>query len=120
MWPEQSSVPRLGRTAVAARMLAAMLLSMTALLWHGPFSLPLVTGACFGLGIALRAWTLSWTRLVLLLMWQFALVLALYALRFGLGGLDDGLRVAWRLALVFLPGMLVMRTTPHGDVARLP
>ncbi len=119
MFEHVDSLPRLGRSAVAARMLASMLVSMAALLWHGPFSLPIVTGACLGLGIALRAWTLSWRRLVLLLMWQFALILALYALRFGLGGLDDGLRVAWRLALVFLPGMLVMRSTPHGDVARL-
>ena len=58
MFEHVDSLPRLGRSAVAARMLASMLVSMAALLWHGPFSLPIVTGACLGLGIALRAWTL--------------------------------------------------------------
>jgi energy-coupling factor transport system permease protein len=98
---------------------AAMILALGAMLWHGPWSLPVLTFGTATLAVAVGAHRHSWKRLVLVFIWQVALVMALYLLRYGVQRLPDGALVAYRLVLLVLPGVLLMKTTHHGDMARL-
>ncbi len=111
--------PRVSQTHLVARMAAALILSLAAMLWHGPWSLPALTLGTAALALAVGAHRHPWKRLVLVFVWQVALVLALYLLRYGPQSLPEGLRVAYRLVLLVLPGVLLMRSTHHGDMARL-
>lgn len=100
-------------------MASALLLSFAAMLWHGPWSLGVISGGLLLFGIAVKAHRFPWKRLCLIFVWQLSLVVILYALRFGAQGVVEGARVGYRLVLVIMPGVLVMRTTHHGDMARL-
>ncbi len=110
---------RVSQTHLLARISAAFGLSLAAMLWHGPWSLTALTLGTAVLATAVGAHRHPWKRFVLVFIWQVALVLALYLLRYGPQSLPEGLRVASRLVLLVLPGVLLMRTTHHGDMARL-
>ncbi len=47
---------------------------------------------------------------------QGGILVALYVLRVGPGAIGDGLRTALQLALFFLPGALLLRTTPSAQL----
>jgi len=96
-----------------------MILALGAMLWHGPWSLSVLTVGIATLALAVGAHRHSWERLVLVFIWQVVLIMALYALRYGVQRLPDGALVAYRLILLVLPGVLLMKTTHHGDMARL-
>ena len=110
---------RVTQTQLVTRMAAALGLAFGALFWHGPWSLTALTIGTAALALAVGAHRHPWRRLVLVFVWQVALVLALYLLRYGVQRLPDGALVAWRLVLLVLPGVLLMKTTHHGEMARL-
>jgi len=111
--------PRVSQAQLLARIGAAMTLALGALFWHGPWSLPTLTLGTAALAVAVQAHRHPWKRFVLVFVWQVALVMALYLLRYGSESLMDGARVGYRLVLLVLPGVLLMRTTHHGEMARL-
>jgi len=43
---------------------------------------------------------------------QFAMITALYLIRYGADGVTAGLTVSWQLYLAFLPGVVFVQTTP--------
>ena len=96
-----------------------MILALGAMLWHGQWSLTILTLGNATLAVAVRAHRHPWRRLVLVFIWQVVLIMALYLLRYGVQRLPDGALVAYRLILLVLPGVLLMKTTHHGDMARL-
>jgi len=110
---------RVSQTHLIVRISAAFGLSLAAMLWHGPWSLICLTLGVAALGTAVGAHRQPWKRFVLVFIWQVALILTLYLLRYGPQSLPEGLRVAYRLILLVLPGVLLMRSTHHGDMARL-
>lgn len=112
-------IPRVSQTQLILRMAAAMSLAMGALFWHGPWSLTALTLGTAALAVAVGAHRHPWKRLALVFVWQVVLVMALYLLRYGTQSLPDGALVAGRLVLLVLPGVLLMRTTHHGEMARL-
>jgi len=95
------------------------LLSLSAVVWHGPWSMPVL--AC--VEALLLAASRPGPRLILRMgaacFWQTAVVTGLYCLRFGPGNWADGVGVSLRLILVFLPGMLTIRTVPPSALERL-
>ena len=110
---------RVTQTQLLTRMAAALGLAMGALFWHGPWSLTALALGNLALAAAVGAHRYPWKRLALVFVWQVVLVLALYLLRYGTHRLPDGALVAFRLVLLVLPGVLLMRTTHHGEMARL-
>jgi len=100
-------------------MVSALALAFGALFWHGPWSLTVLTAGNAALAVAVRAHRQPWRRLALIFIWQVALVIVLYLLRYGVQSLPDGALVAYRLVLLVLPGVLLMKTTHHGEMARL-
>jgi len=46
------------------------------------------------------------------LAWQTAVIVGLYALRYGATEWHEGARISWQLFLAFLPGMVLLRSTP--------
>jgi energy-coupling factor transport system permease protein len=114
-----SARARITDARLLAFMTSAFFLSFAAMLWHGPWSLPVLSLGIALLGMSVRAHHFSWRRIGLIFVWQIGLVLLLYMVRFGASGLIDGLTVGYRLVLVILPGALLMKALPHGDMARL-
>jgi energy-coupling factor transport system permease protein len=112
-------IKRVSQTQLVSRVMAALALAMGALFWHGPWSLAALAAGNLALAAAVGAHRFSWMRLSLVFVWQVVLVLALYLLRYGWESLPDGALVAFRLVLLVLPGVLLMRSTHHGDMARL-
>lgn len=110
---------RVSQTHLVTRISVAFGLSLAAMLWHGPWSLTALTFGTAALAAAVRAHRHPWKGFFLVFIWQVALILVLYLLRYGPQSLPEGLRVAYRLVLLILPGVLLMRTTHHGDMARL-
>jgi energy-coupling factor transport system permease protein len=110
---------RVTQTQLLTRMAAALALAFGALFWHGPWSLTALTLGNLALAAAVGAHRHPWRRLALVFLWQVVLVLALYLLRYGPERLPDGALVAFRLVLLVLPGVLLMKTTHHGEMARL-
>lgn len=110
---------RVTQTQLLTRMAAALALAFGALFWHGPWSLTALTLGNLALAAAVGAHRHPWRRLALVFLWQVVLVLALYLLRYGPERLPDGAMVAFRLVLLVLPGVLLMKTTHHGEMARL-
>ena len=110
---------RVSQTHLVIRMAWAMALALGALLWHGQWSLTGLTIGTAALAAAVGAHRHPWKRLVLVFIWQVVLVMALYLLRYGAESLPEGAKVAYRLALLVLPGVLLMKTTHHGEMARL-
>jgi energy-coupling factor transport system permease protein len=110
---------RVSQTQLVIRMAWAMALGLGALLWHGQWSLTGLTLGTAALAVAVGAHRHSWKRIGLVFIWQVVLVMALYLLRYGTERLPDGALVAYRLVLLVLPGVLLMKTTHHGDMARL-
>lgn len=110
---------RVTQTQLLTRMAAALGLAMGALFWHGTWSLTALTLGNLALAVTVGAHRYPWKRLALVFVWQVVLVLALYLLRYGMERLPDGALVAFRLVLLVLPGVLLMRTTHHGEMARL-
>lgn len=106
-------------TRILSAIAATMLLSCGALFWHGPYSLPVLTTGVVLFGVLIKAYRVSWRAFAFLALWQTAMILLLYLLRYGTVSLLDGARVSWRMLLLMLPGIMVMRATSHGDMARL-
>jgi len=110
---------RVSQTQLVIRMASAMVLALGAMLWHGQWSLTILTLGTASLAVAVGAHRHPWRRLVLVFIWQVMLVMTLYLLRYGVQRLPDGALVSYRLILLVLPGVLLMKTTHHGDMARL-
>lgn len=113
------TTPVRSTNGIVAAMLAGTVLSGGALFWHGQASLPVLCAGVLLFGLILRAHRLPWKGFGLLALWQTVMIALLYLLRYGTGALPDGLLVAGRMLLLILPGVLVMRATNHGDMARL-
>jgi energy-coupling factor transport system permease protein len=107
------------RLPIVVPVTASLLLTFGALFWHGRWSLAALTFGVVLLAIAVKAHRHSWKRVGLLLVWQVTFVMALYGLRFGVEKLDEGALVAYRMALLLLPGLLVLKALHHGEISRL-
>ena len=53
-----------------------------------------------------------------LFLWQTAVIAGLYALRFGTGQIEIGVRTSCQLLLAFVPGMVLVRGLPPARLAR--
>lgn len=107
---------RLHRLAGGWKLAGAAVATAAAVAADGPFAQAALLALLAG---GYRAARLSAAELwqdVRPLVAQGALVVALHALRDGSAGLAPGSAVAARLALFFLPGALLLRTTPSAQL----
>jgi len=104
----------LHRMAVGWKLLAVTLGSALAIAVHAPSGLALLLG-CWLAGYRLARLSTSelWQDMRWLLA-QGVVIVALSTLRDGTAGAWAGLRAASQIALFFLPGALLLRTTPVG------
>ncbi|EGB14622.1 cobalt transport protein [Pseudodesulfovibrio mercurii] len=94
-------------------------LSLLAVVWHGPWSMPVLAVIEGGLLLISRPGPRRLLRLAMACFWQIAVVTGLYCLRFGPGEWRGGLDVSLRLILVFVPGMLTVRLVPPAALERI-
>ena len=106
--------------AAGTALITAVLLSMAAFAARSALLLAVLTGINLLL-LFLRcprpAQVLR--RSVKLFIWQCAIIVVLYGLRFGWhAGAMSGLRVAWQLMLAFLPGIILTASTSSAGITR--
>ncbi|WP_319583658.1 energy-coupling factor transporter transmembrane component T [uncultured Pseudodesulfovibrio sp.] len=94
-------------------------LSLLAVIWHGPWSMPVLAVVEGTLLLISRPGPKRLLRLGMACFWQIAVVTGLYCLRFGPGEWQGGLSVSLRLILVFVPGMLTIRLVPPAALERI-
>ena len=94
-------------------------LSLLAVIWHAPMSLPVLAGVEILLLILSRPKPKLLLRMGIACLWQIGIVTALYCLRFSLDEWASGLSVSVRLILVFLPGRLTVRLVPASALERI-
>jgi energy-coupling factor transport system permease protein len=88
----------------------------------GARSLPLLAGLTAVnalLAVLLRAGALAvWRDVGRVLIFQTAVIVGLYLIRFGGDGLRPGLQVSWQLLMAFLPGVIFLNSTPHARIVQ--
>lgn len=94
-------------------------LSLLAVIWHGPMSMPVLAGMEGVLLILSRPGLKRTVRIGIACLIQIAVVTGLYCLRFSPDQWQDGLDVSLRLILVFVPGMLTIRLVPPAAMERI-
>ena len=94
-------------------------LSLLAVIWHGPWSMPVLAVIEGALLLISRPGPRRLLRLAMACFWQIAVVTGLYCLRFGPQEWRGGLDVSLRLILVFVPGMLTIRLVPPAALERI-
>ncbi|WP_338667907.1 energy-coupling factor transporter transmembrane component T family protein [Pseudodesulfovibrio methanolicus] len=118
-WPEPS--PQ--RTGCApspwVMLILCPVLSLLAVVWHGPWSMPVLAVVEGVLLVISRPGPRRLLRLAMACFWQIAVVTGLYCLRFGPQEWRGGLDVSLRLILVFVPGMLTIRMVPPAAFERI-
>jgi energy-coupling factor transport system permease protein len=83
-------------------------------------SLALLTAVDLALLVLSRVARRSTWRLTKIFLWQTAIIVFLYILRFGsFAGFLSGLKTSWQLSLAYLPGVLLVETTPQPHIMRL-
>lgn len=102
-----------------AKLLLAAVASTAAFAARTPTALAAL-GLCeAGLLVLFRVRPAALLRDLRVLVWQTALIVALYALRFGFPqGLVPGLLTSGQIFLAFLPGAAVLQSTPPSRIAR--
>jgi len=118
-WPD--SAPRRRKSPLPPWLALTLCpaLSLLAVVWHGPLSLPVMGATEGALLLLTRPRPKQLLRMALACFWQTAVVTGLYCLRFGTAEWRGGMDVSLRLILVFIPGMLTVRLVPPAAVERL-
>jgi energy-coupling factor transport system permease protein len=108
---------RVRSIAVGAKLLGLTVLSFFAfgartsvgLLWLSAINLALLLLFRFGF-VFLR-------REIKVFLWQTAIIVSLYILRFGLiEGFKPGIMISWQLSLTYMPGVIFVKTTPQPRI----
>jgi len=111
---------RAGSIAVGAKLLGLMALSFlafgsrttTGLLWLTVINLALLLVFRYGF-IFLR-------REIKIFLWQTAIIVSLYMLRFGwIDGFKPGAMISWQLSLAYMPGVIFIKTTPQPRIVEI-
>ncbi|WP_158950263.1 energy-coupling factor transporter transmembrane component T family protein [Pseudodesulfovibrio cashew] len=95
------------------------LLSLLAIVWHGPWSLPVLAAVEGVLLVLARPGKKMLLRLALAAFWQTAVITGLYVLRYDMSQWQGGMDISFRLILVFVPGMLTVRLVPPSSLERI-
>lgn len=118
LWPE-TPTPRRFAPPAWAMLLLCPVLSLLAVVWHGPLSLPVLAVVEGVLLLLSRPRRKLLLRMGMACFWQTAVITGLYCLRFSPDQWTNGLDVSFRLILVFLPGMLTVRLVPAAAFERI-
>jgi energy-coupling factor transport system permease protein len=95
-------------------------LALAAILFHSPLSLGGLTLANGVFLLLNRIPARLLRRTLYLFVWQSAVLLTLYMIRFGPAeGVWPALRSSWQLLLAFLPGVAMLHGTPQAEIARI-
>ncbi len=107
------------RIPAGAKLLGCMALSVLALGAHTVAKLAVLTGVNLLLLFLFRCGYRTLWRGTKVFLQQAVIVTGLYLLRFGLDeGLVPGLKISCQLFLTFLPGAILVQTTPQARIVR--
>jgi len=108
----KDAAPAINRCRVWWYLAACTALSALAVAAGGTYQLALLTATNLAFAVSLRARPGFMLKALKLFLVQSVTITVLYQLRFGSGGITEGLTVSWRLALAFLPGLVFMYSVP--------
>jgi len=57
-----------------------------------------------------------WREARRVFIWQTGMIVGLYLIRYGSGGLWPGFRTSWQVFMAFLPGIIFVQSTPHARI----
>lgn len=103
--------------AVGVKLLGLTVLSVFAFGTRTTVDLLWLTAINLVLMFLFRYGFLFLRRDIKMLLWQTAVIVFLYILRFGLiEGFKPGVMISWQLCLTYMPGVIFVRTTPQPRI----
>ena len=103
--------------AVGAKLSGLMVLSFFAFGTRTSAELLWLTAVNLTLLFLFRYGFVFFQRDIKVFLWQTALIVFLYILRFGLiEGFKPGAMISWQLSLTYMPGVIFVRTTPQPRI----
>jgi energy-coupling factor transporter transmembrane protein EcfT len=107
------------RLGAAAKLCIGTVLCAAAVVAHDPWALAAVFAANAAYYFGARLTLSDLWRDTRYLFMQMAIILGLYAVRYGIaGGMGPGLRIAAQIFLFFVPGIVFLRTTRASEMMR--
>jgi energy-coupling factor transport system permease protein len=109
---------RRGRNiAVGAKLLGLTVLSFFAFGTRTSFGLLWLTAINLTLLLVFRYGFVFLRREIKVFLWQTAIIVFLYILRFGwIEGFKPGVMISWQLSLTYMPGVIFVKTTPQPRI----
>ena len=108
---------RIGSIAVGAKLLGLMVLSFFAFGTRTSAGLLWLTGINLALLFVFRYGFIFLRREIKVFLWQTAIIVSLYILRFGwIEGFKPGAMISWQLSLTYVPGLIFVKTTPQPRI----
>lgn len=103
--------------AVGAKLAGLMILSVFAFGTRTSAGLLWLTMINIALLFVFRYGFIFLRREVKVFLWQTAVIVSLYILRFGwIEGFKPGVMISWQLSLTYMPGVIFVKTTPQPRI----
>jgi energy-coupling factor transport system permease protein len=117
-WASSETAHRRSRSiAVGVKLLGLMVLSFFAFGTRTSAGLLWLTAINLVLLFLFRSGFVFPWREIKIFLWQTAIIVSLYILRFGLiEGFKPGVMISWQLSLTYMPGVIFVKTTPQPRI----
>jgi energy-coupling factor transport system permease protein len=117
-WASSGTAHRRSRSiAVGVKLLGLMVLSFFAFGTRTSAGLVWLTVINLVLLFLFRSGFVFPWREIKIFLWQTAIIVSLYILRFGLiEGFKPGVMISWQLSLTYMPGVIFVKTTPQPRI----